>query len=48
MRYLKRFNESRDVTILQKLSKALEQNIDYDFDRDYDYLRRARTKWNID
>ena len=36
MKYLKRFNENQNISILQQLISILEEKIDYDFDRDYD------------
>jgi len=36
MKYLKRFNENQNTSILQQLISTLEEKLDYDFDRDYD------------
>lgn len=45
MKYIKRFNESLDSTLLEKLTDLLEDKIDYDYDRDYDdtycYMRHG-------
>jgi hypothetical protein len=36
MKYLKRFNENQNTSILQQLISTLEEKLDYDFVRDYD------------
>ena len=36
MKYLKRFNENQNTSILQQLISTLEEKLDYDFDVDYD------------
>ena len=36
MKYLKRFNENQNTSILQQLIFTLEEKLDYDFVRDYD------------
>jgi hypothetical protein len=36
MKYLKRFNENQNTSILQQLISTLREKLDYDFDRDYD------------
>ena len=36
MKYLKRFNENQNTSILQQLISTLREKLDYDFVRDYD------------
>jgi hypothetical protein len=36
MKYLKRFNENQNTSILQQLISTLEEKLDYNLDRDYD------------
>jgi hypothetical protein len=46
MKYLKRFNENQNTSILQQLISTLREKLDYDFDRDYLSRSNSENPWD--